>query len=149
MVFTDGTSVRADLIIWATGYRVSFPFLDPQLVNPAGNELPLWKRTLHPKLPGLYFIGLLQPIGAVMPLAEAQSRWIAELLSKRSELPEAGEIQRQMDREIQLNTARFYASPRHTMEVDFDHYLWDLGRERRRGRARAASPPRTSPLKVG
>ncbi len=142
VIFTDGTSVRADLIVWATGYRVSFPFLDPKLVNPTGNELPLWKRTLHPTLPGLFFIGLLQPIGAVMPLAEAQSRWIAELLSGQYTLPDAEEIQRQMKREIQLNTARFYASPRHTMEVDFDHYLWDLGRERRRGRARAMSAHR-------
>ena len=34
---------------------------------------------------------------------------------------------------------RFYASARHTMEVDFDHYLWELDRERApRRRARAA-----------
>lgn len=36
------------------------------------------------------------------------------------------------------NARRFYASPRHTMEVDFDHYLWDLRRERRRGAKRAS-----------
>ena len=29
VVFVDGTSAPADLIIWATGYRVSFPFLAP------------------------------------------------------------------------------------------------------------------------
>ena len=32
VVFTDGTSAPADLIVWATGYRVTFPFLDPALV---------------------------------------------------------------------------------------------------------------------
>jgi dimethylaniline monooxygenase (N-oxide forming) len=37
------------------------------------------------------------------------------------------------------NQRQFYASPRHTMEVDFDHYLWDLARERKAGRERAAA----------
>ena len=47
---------------------------------------------------------------------------------------------------------QFYASPRHTLEVDFDHYLWDLERERKAGRTRAAAartpssrPSRRSP----
>ena len=39
------------------------------------------------------------------------------------------------------NRRQFYASPRHTMEVDFDHYLWDLRRERQCGAARAGSTP--------
>lgn len=72
VVFVDGVRVPADLIVWATGYNVTFPFLDPALVAAKDNELPLWKRTVHPDLPGLYFIGLAQPVGAVMPLAQAQ-----------------------------------------------------------------------------
>lgn len=139
VVFADGSSVHADLIVWATGYRVSFPFLDESLVNPEHNELPLWKRTVHPDLPGLYFIGLLQPVGAVMPLAEAQAAWITELLTGRYAPPSDAEIRRQLVRDHERYKRRFYASPRHTMEVDFDHYLWDLGRERKAGRARAAA----------
>ena len=72
---------RADLIVWATGYRVTFPFLDPELVAAQDNDLPLWKRMVHPDLPGLYFIGLVQAVGAVMPIAEAQSVWVAEMLT--------------------------------------------------------------------
>jgi dimethylaniline monooxygenase (N-oxide forming) len=136
VVFVDGTSTRADLIVWATGYQVSFPFLDPDLVVAEGNELPLWKRTVHPDLPGLYFVGLLQPVGAVMPLAEAQGAWIAEILKGEYVAPPSAEVRRQMIAVHERNKRQFYASPRHTMEVDFDHYLWDLRRERRRGRAR-------------
>ena len=44
-----------------------------------------------------------------------------------------------MTADHERNRRQFYASPRHTMEVDFDHYLWDLERERRRGAARAAT----------
>ena len=141
--FVDGTTCRADLIVWATGYRVSFPFLSPDLVPVHDNELPLWKRTVHPDLPGLFFIGLLQPVGAIMPLAEAQSEWVTELLTGRYVLPADDEIRRQMEAEHERNRRQFYDSPRHTMEVDFDHYLWDLRLERRRGRDRARTPAAT------
>lgn len=142
VVFTDGSSARADLIVWATGYNVSFPFLAPELVQVTENELPLFQRTLHPDIPGLYFIGLLQPVGAVMPLAEAQGAWVAELLREEYALPPRDEVRARMERDHRVNRRQFYASPRHTMEVDFDRYLWSLGRERRRGRrrARSASP---------
>lgn len=139
VVFLDGTRVHADLIVWATGYKVTFPFLDPSLVAAENNELPLWKRTVHPELPGLFFIGLAQPVGAVMPVAEAQSAWVAEMLGGQYALPPTGSISRQMAADHERNKKQFYASPRHTMEVDFDHYLWDLGRERRRGRRRAVT----------
>jgi hypothetical protein len=145
VVFVDGTSAPADLIIWATGYKVSFPFLKPDLVSVEDNELPLWKRTVHPDLPGLYFVGLLQPIGAVMPLAEAQSTWIAETLAGRYVPPSAGVIRKQMAAEHARNKKQFYASPRHTMEVDFDHFLWDLDRERKAGRQRATASTSVAP----
>ncbi|MBS1905851.1 MAG: NAD(P)-binding domain-containing protein [Actinobacteria bacterium] len=151
VLFTDGSRVRADLVVWATGYRVSFPFLDPALVNPADNELPLWKRVVHPDLPGLFFIGLLQPVGAVMPLAEAQAAWVTEMLTGRYAAPADPEIRTQMVRDHERNKRRFYASPRHTMEVDFDHYLWDLSLERRAGRKRAdaARDDRRAPDSAG
>ncbi|HXH80195.1 flavin-containing monooxygenase [Nocardioides sp.] len=137
VVFVDGSSAPADLIVWATGYRVSFPFLDPSLVDPRGNDLPLWKRTVHPDLPGLFFLGLMQPLGAMMPLAEAQSAWVTEMLTGAYVPPDAGAVRRQMAADHARNLRQFYASPRHTMQVDFDYYLWDLARERKAGRERA------------
>ena len=67
--------------MWATGYRVTFPFLDPALIAAQDNDLPLWKRMVHPDLPGLYFIGLVQAVGAVMPISEAQGAWVAQMLT--------------------------------------------------------------------
>lgn len=136
--FVDGTNVKADLIVWCTGYRVTFPFLAKELVNPKDNELPLWKRTVHPDLPGLFFIGLLQPIGAVMPLAEAQAAWVTQMLTGENLPPADSKIREQMLRDHERNKRQFYASPRHTMEVDFDHFLWDLARESKAGAKRAA-----------
>lgn len=145
VVFLDGTRTPADLIVWATGYKVTFPFLDPALIAASQNDLPLFKRTVHPDLPGLYFIGLVQPVGAVMPLAEAQSVWIAETLAGRYAPPRVAELRKQMAKDHERNKRQFYASPRHTMEVDFDHYLWDLDRERRRGYQRVANGAQVFP----
>ncbi|WP_423057808.1 flavin-containing monooxygenase [Brevibacterium linens] len=133
VVFTDGTSAPADLIVWATGYRVSFPFLSSDVVDVENNDLPLWKRCVHPDRPGLFFVGLLQPVGAVMPLSEAQSKLVAKILTGDCELPSRRDMVRQMARDDRRNKKQFYDSPRHTMEVDFDHYLWEIDREMKKG----------------
>jgi hypothetical protein len=73
-----------------------------------------------------------------MPLAEAQSRWIAELLRGEYALPTESELRARMQADHERQRSRFYSSPRHTMEVDFDQFLVGLDRERRRGRRRAA-----------
>jgi hypothetical protein len=77
-----------------------------------------------------------------MPLAEAQSRWIARILRGEYAFPPEEELRARMRRDHERNRRRFYASPRHTMEVDFDRFLWDLRGEMRRGgrRARAGRP---------
>jgi hypothetical protein len=93
---------------------------------------------VHPEVPGLYFIGLLQPLGAVMPLAEAQSVWVADRLAGRYLPPGDDVVRRETVEENDAMKRRFYSSPRHTMEVDFDIYLKDLAEERARGRDRAA-----------
>ena len=74
-----------------------------------------------------------------MPIAEAQSAWIAETLTGGYVPPSEEVVRRQMRAEHERDARQFYASPRHTLEVDFDHYLWDLARERKKGRARASS----------
>ena len=148
--FADGSEEEIDLVIWCTGYRISFPFFDPELISAPDNEIPLYRRVASPEHPGLYFIGLLQPLGAIMPLAEAQSEWIADLLEGKAGLPDAGEMRRVIARERERMAKRYVASKRHTIQVDFDPYMRAIARERRNGgllgRVRAR---RTHELKLG
>ncbi len=46
--FTDATSARIDTIVWCTGYRITFPFLDDSLLGTAGNRVSLYRRVVHP-----------------------------------------------------------------------------------------------------
>jgi cation diffusion facilitator CzcD-associated flavoprotein CzcO len=135
--FTDGSVVEADVVIYATGYKVTFPFFDEDFISAPDNDLPLFRRVFHPEIPNVFFIALLQPLGATMPLAEAQGQWVGEYLRGQYALPAQREMRRDMARERRRMFKRYVASPRHTMQVDFDDYLLDLERERRSGRERA------------
>ncbi|QZY29027.1 flavin-containing monooxygenase [Nocardioides coralli] len=129
--FTDGSCVDADVVVYATGYKISFPFLDESVVAPSDNHVELYRRVVSPDVPGLYFVGLLQPIGAIMPLAEAQSHWVADLVEGRVDLPPSAEMRREVAAYDAAMRRRYVASKRHTIEVDVRAYLQDLERERR------------------
>ena len=74
VVFAEGSEVEAGVVVYCTGYRVSFPFFDPGLIAAPDNDLPLFRRVFHPEVPGVFFLALLQPLGATMPLAEEIGR---------------------------------------------------------------------------
>ena len=135
--FADGSVEQADVVIYCTGYKVTFPFFDEGFIAAPRNDLPLYRRVFHPEIPNVFFIALLQPLGATMPLAEAQGEWVGEYLRGEYALPSKRALRRDMERERRRMFRQYTASPRHTMQVDFDRYLLDLGRERRRGRERA------------
>jgi dimethylaniline monooxygenase (N-oxide forming) len=137
--FADGSEEDADVVVYCTGYKITFPFLDPDLVSAPDNDLPLFRRVFHPELPGIYFVGLLQPIGAVMPLAELQSEWICDHLTGRYVLPPAHELRADIEAERAAMFKRYVRSKRHTMEVDFEDYVLGVKQERRRGAKRAAA----------
>jgi dimethylaniline monooxygenase (N-oxide forming) len=137
--FTDGSEEEIDLVIWCTGYKISFPFLDPGLISAPDNEIALYLRVVSPEHPGLYFIGLLQPLGAIMPLAEAQSEWIADVIEGKVSLPAREEMQEEIHRDRERMARRYVASKRHTIQVDFHPYLRRVRRERRRRRRQVSS----------
>ncbi|MCA9544709.1 MAG: alpha/beta hydrolase fold domain-containing protein [Myxococcales bacterium] len=128
VVFTDGSREAVDAIVWCTGYHVRFPFFDEALVAAPGNHLPLYERVVHPEHPGLYFIGLIQPVGAVMPLAEAQATWVAALLRGEASLPGADAMRSEIQAEQAAQARRYRDSPRHTLQVDFNRSLRRLRR---------------------
>jgi hypothetical protein len=135
--FQDGSSCQADAVIYCTGYKVTFPFFEPSFVAAPENELPLFLRCFHLEHRGLMFAGLAQPLGAIMPLVEAQGRLFARYLNGDYELPDADEMRQRTARERVHVRRRFVATRRHTMQVDFDRYLEDLQREMRAGQNRS------------
>ena len=139
VVFTDGTREQIDMIVYCTGYRITFPFFDEEVISTQDNQVDLYRRAVSIQHPGLFFVGLIQPLGAIMPLAEAQCEWISELISGDGELPDRSTMAREVAKEQSAMKKRYVTSKRHTIQVDFDPYLRIISRERERSRARAAS----------
>ncbi len=131
--FTDDTTEPVDRIIYCTGYRISFPFISRELMDIEDNEVALYKNVVHPVHDGLYFIGLVQPLGPVMPIAEAQAEWIADVLTGATHLPSRAEMRRVIARDNGRMRRRYVRSDRHTIQIDFHPYLRAVRRERRRG----------------
>jgi hypothetical protein len=116
---------------------MTFPFFAADVFSAPDNRLPLYRRVASVERPGLHFIGFIQPLGPVMPLAEAQAEWVADLLSGRATLPPAEEMRRGIGEEEGKMRRRFVASKRHTVEVDFHPYLREIQRERKQAAQRA------------
>ncbi|MEM1104832.1 MAG: NAD(P)-binding domain-containing protein [Pseudomonadota bacterium] len=134
--FADGSKEAVDAIIWATGYKVSFPFFDTPDLTPEKNKFPLFKRMVKPDYPSLYFLGLAQPLPTLVNFAEQQSKLVASHLAGAYQLPESSEMQRVIAADEAAHKSHFYDAPRHTMQVDFNQYVVDLRAELLRGTKR-------------
>jgi cation diffusion facilitator CzcD-associated flavoprotein CzcO len=134
--FVDGSEEDVDLVVYCTGYKITFPFFDDDLIAAEGNRLPLYRRVVSVEHPGLYFVGFVQPLGAIMPVAEAQAEWVADLLGGRGTLPSPGEMRAEISSTESKMRKRYVASKRHTIQVDFHPYLRELRKERRRAAQR-------------
>jgi dimethylaniline monooxygenase (N-oxide forming) len=78
--FEDGTAAEFDATIMATGFKLSLPFLAPEIrgiLDIDERHIDLAEFTFHPELDGLAFIGLYPLIGPYFPVLELQARYLA------------------------------------------------------------------------
>ena len=112
MRFADGSVEPADAIIFATGYRISFPFFDPDFISAPGNVLPLYKRMFKPGIDDLAFIGLGQAIPTIFPFAECQAKLAARWLAGDWALPERrAEMEAEIRRDERLHVQPLLLAP--------------------------------------
>lgn len=136
--FADGSVEPVDVIVFATGYDMRFPFLDdPELVPDADHRLPLFKRMMKPGVPNLFYMGLAQPLPTLVNFAEQQSKLAAAYLTGRYRPPPVAEMSEVIGKDEALHMGHYYQAKRHTIQVDFNLYVADLVKEMARGEARA------------
>lgn len=136
--FADGSIEDVDVIVYATGYRMRFPFLSDADAPVRDNHLPLFKRMVQaePRLHSLWFMGLAQALPTLVNLAEQQSKLLAAWLDGHYSLPSPDAMRATILADEKLHRGHYYASSRHTMQVDFDVYVRDLMQELKAGAAR-------------
>jgi hypothetical protein len=132
-VFGDGSQEPVDAIVFATGYRISFPLLPERLGRGAGWEFPLYRRILSPHVAGLAFIGVLEPGPGLFEIVERQSAWLAEALAGRLPIPGRERMWTAIDAGGERRSRRqFAATGPHTILCNRHAYLRLLARDLRR-----------------
>ena len=137
------------MIVFATGYKINFPFFDEDFLSAPENRLPLYKRIFRPGVDDLALIGFAQVIPTLFPFVELQSKLVAAYVDGDYALPPEPEMEATIRADEALYVGHFSERPRHTMQVDW--YLYEhqmrtqempAGRERaRRGMAADLAGP--------
>ncbi|TDZ42824.1 flavin-containing monooxygenase [Mycobacteroides franklinii] len=136
--FQDGTSADFDVIIFATGYNITFPFFDPEFVSAPDNRIDLYKRMFKPGLDDLIFVGLAQAVPSLFPFVECQARLVGALAAGKYRLPPVDKMHQVIEAEHRKYTGHMLDRPRHTQQLDYFLYEHDMRtQEIPRGYARA------------
>jgi dimethylaniline monooxygenase (N-oxide forming) len=135
--FAGGRVEEFGAIVYATGYRISLPFLAPELVEARGRRLPLYRRIVPPGLDGLFLAGFVDAPSGLPPIVEAQGDWIAAVLDGRLALPREPAMRRAIDRSERRSRVRFPSEPPDSIRCDPHAYRRLLLADLRRARCRS------------
>ncbi|MGE2712752.1 flavin-containing monooxygenase [Mycolicibacterium litorale] len=124
--FEDGSSDAFDVIVYATGYNITFPFFDPAFISAPDNQIRLYKRMFLPGIDDVVFIGFAQSVPTLFPFVECQSRLLAAYAVGRYAPPERAEMERVIDSDQRLHAGHCTDRPRHTQQVDYFIYEHDI-----------------------
>jgi cation diffusion facilitator CzcD-associated flavoprotein CzcO len=119
--FVDGTSDEFDMVVCATGYHVSFPFLPPGLVPVKGSTAQTYGGCVLPEYKNLYVIGTSQLRYGFGPLVTPGVDLIADMM----------QLQDQMELPIGLVLKESGAQPPRTHLVDPHAALRSIRRGKR------------------
>jgi len=86
VVFADGTSDEFDMVVCATGFHLSFPFLPPGLVPVKGSNALLYGGCTLPDYKNLYVVGTAQVRYGFGPLMTPAAALICRLINLQDQM---------------------------------------------------------------
>lgn len=123
--FADGSEEPIDLVIYATGYNISFPFIAREHLNYQGDRPQLCFNVFHPNRDDLFVAGLIQSDSGQFGLVDCQAQLIAAYVAGLDPRQPSATRFRDFKRH-NVSAAgrriRYIDSPRHLVEVE--HYSY-------------------------
>uniref|UniRef100_A0A8C9MFV6 Flavin-containing monooxygenase n=1 Tax=Serinus canaria TaxID=9135 RepID=A0A8C9MFV6_SERCA len=88
-----------DVVVFSTGYTISFPFLEESIIRVENKHMSLYKYVFPPRLqkPTLAVLGVIKPFGAIMPVAEMQARWVSRVFKGLCQLPPQAVMEKEVN----------------------------------------------------
>ena len=123
--FSDGSQEPIDTIIYATGFRLSFPFIEREHLNWSAGRPQLFLNVFHPQNDRLFVAGLIQPDSGAWGLVDYQAQLIARFLLAKKNQPAQAERFRRLKQTATAELSagiRYVDSPRHAIEVEHFTY---------------------------
>lgn len=133
--FADGTIESVDVMVCATGFKITIPFIDRDELNWQGDRPELYLNVFHPQRDDLFVAGLIQPDSGQWGLVDCQAQLIAAYVKGlQRDSAAAGWFKELKARgQGKLNRGIQYVdSPRHLLEVEHFSYRKKLERLVRR-----------------
>jgi len=131
VVFRDGRREDFDVVIAATGYQTTLPFIDCRLLgaDQADGVPRLFMNLLHPGRDDIAVVGLIQPDSGQWGITDVQARLVAGMAAAARRAPKAaGWLYARRQRPAGQSPIRYVASPRHALEVEHFSYRRELER---------------------
>ncbi|XP_067368987.1 flavin-containing monooxygenase 5-like [Channa argus] len=132
VVFDDDSIVeKVDLIVFATGYNYDFPYLANNAVYKSGHRVGLYKHVFSPHLehPTLAVVGFIHALGAIMPQAEMQARWVSRVFKGHKKLPSNQIMIKAVENDTKAIEKNYVVSKLTPLHVDFVSYMDDIAGE--------------------
>jgi hypothetical protein len=122
----DDRRIEVDLVIFATGYRLEFPFIEARYLNWENGRPGLYLNVFHPCYDTLFVAGMIQPDSGQFGLVHWQTLAAARYaLAALEGSPRAQALRRRKAETPGENLGggvRYKDSPRHMLEVEHWSY---------------------------
>jgi len=95
----DGTTLDLDTVILATGWKIDFSFISPEVwarLDPGDDGFYLYRHIVNPNVPTLFFVGRAATITCILTYS-LQARWLADVLSGKVQLPSAEDMRQNIE----------------------------------------------------
>ncbi|HUS38036.1 MAG: NAD(P)-binding domain-containing protein [Pirellulales bacterium] len=129
VVFQDGSREKVDVVVFATGFKNSFPFIDQRYLNWKDGRPELFMNIFHPEKDNLFVVGMIQPDSGQWGLVDCQSQLVARIIQLQdSGDPAAVQFRQRLKKAPPDLSAgiRYVNSPRHMLEVEHFSYRRQL-----------------------
>ena len=124
--FIDGSKEEVDVIVYATGYKVSIPFIDKNIVNWENGLSHLFLNMIPEQYDNLLFVGYVNSPAGFGNISNTASKFMTAYINARKKNSLAwrtfNELKKQWNK-IDVGRSRFVAGKRHDHEVDLWKYL--------------------------
>ncbi|XP_006872705.1 PREDICTED: dimethylaniline monooxygenase [N-oxide-forming] 1 isoform X1 [Chrysochloris asiatica] len=117
-----------DIIVFATGYTFAFPFLDESVVKVEDGQASLYKYIFptHLQKSTLAFIGLIKPLGSMIPTGEMQARWAVRVLKGVNTLPPSSVMAKEVNERKENKPSGFGLCYCKALQSDYIPYMDEL-----------------------